>query len=64
MTDNLPIKFTVNGEDHVVLECDDTDPRASELGCHDWTEEDWLKALQKGLEEAQGQDEEALEVSE
>lgn len=49
MTDDLPIKFTVNGDD-IVLEWDENDPRAIELGCNDWTEADWLAALEKGLE--------------
>lgn len=57
MTDTNPpelgsLKLQVHFEDDsndVVLEWDENDPVAIALGVNDWTEADWMEALEKGI---------------
>ena len=48
MNDNLPLVTVKEDEDGLfILEWDDTDPRCAEI--NNWTEDDWLKAIEEGL---------------
>ena len=51
MTDqDLPLKFYFHEDtDEFTIEWDETHALAKELGLENWTEEQWLEALDKGL---------------
>ena len=53
MTDDLlPIKVHVHEDsEDVTIEWDETHPTSIELKLDEWTEEDWLEALDKGMAE-------------
>lgn len=55
---SLPIKVIVHDDsDDVTFEWDETHPMAIELGLADWSEDDWIEAIEAGLPELE--DEEA-----
>ncbi len=50
----MKLTTTYNAEtDVLTLEWDEFDPRAIALGINDWSDDQWLEALTKGLEAEQ-----------
>ena len=46
----LPIAVKEGENGDLILEWDETDPRAIEMGINDWTSEDWAKCIEESLD--------------
>ena len=49
-SDLLPISVREGEDESFIIEWDETDPRAVEMGINDWTPDDWLKAIEEALQ--------------
>lgn len=57
-TKDLPIKVIAHeGSEDITIEWDETHPVSISLGLDEWTEDQWLDALESGIEEIIASDE-------
>jgi hypothetical protein len=52
--EGLPLTCTEEEDGSLLIEWDETDPRAISLGINDWTEERWTELLREACERANG----------
>lgn len=49
LSDLLSLRVIEEEDNSITIEWDPNDPRAIELGINEWTEEDWIEALENSV---------------